>query len=158
MCVNYVNSTLNSCILHFSIRFAYDRNACIINRPLNAIVNAKWMFSLCQIFKGPLKIFKHKIYNGIKIYLYRSVITRQSINCHQASISYHIDLYTVESLKFVMALFSWYSWVVLTYEFASSTKIIFNRFIFPTGTENRRIHEFTSPRISKNTQSTKTGP
>lgn len=116
------------------------------------------MFSLCQIFKGPLTIFKHKIYSGIKIYLYRSVITRQSINCHQASISYHTDLYTVETLKFVMALFSWYSWVVLTNEFASSTKIIFNRFIVPTGTENRRIHEFTSPQISKHTQSTKIGP
>ena len=40
--------------------------------------------------------------------------------------------FTVESLEFKVARFSWYSWVALTHEFTSSTKTNYKRFSFPT--------------------------
>lgn len=42
---------------------------------------------------------------------------------------------TTESIKFVMAQCSWYSWVPLTHEFTSSTKNNYKRFSYPTEIE-----------------------
>lgn len=59
-------------------------------------------------------------------------------------------LFTVESLYFVMAQFSWYSWVAFPHEFTFSTKRNFERgFFFFNETENWHIEKITSPRISK---------
>lgn len=47
----------------------------------------------------------------------------------------------LESLEFVVPQFLWYSWIFLTNKFTSLTKTNYQRFIFPTITEHRRIHE-----------------
>lgn len=49
-------------------------------------------------------------------------------------------------------------WVALTHEDTSSTKTDYEKASFPTETSNRRTHEITPPRKSKNSQSTKTAP
>lgn len=43
-------------------------------------------------------------------------------------------LITEESLEFVVAQFSWYSWVALSHEFTTSTKTNLERAIFITET------------------------
>lgn len=64
----------------------------------------------------------------------------------------------MKSLEFVLARFPWYSLVALTHKFTSSTNTNYTRFSFPAETENRRINEITSPRMSKKTpQSTRIG-
>lgn len=55
---------------------------------------------------------------------------------------------TVESLVFKVAQFLWYSCVALSYEFTSLTKTNFERICYLIETENQRIHEIISPRIT----------
>lgn len=55
----------------------------------------------------------------------------------------------MESLEFMVAQFLWYLWVALPHQFTSLTKTNLERVIFLTETEIRRIHETTSPQISK---------
>lgn len=60
-------------------------------------------------------------------------------------------IHTVKSLEFKVVQFLWYMWVALIHEFTPSTKTNYKRFSFliATETENRHIHEITSPRITK---------
>lgn len=73
--------------------------------------------SLCHVFKAPISIFKHNIYSGLKIYFYRSEITRQFKNNHKATtfMSDHTDLYNIRFPK-------------LTSFYVSSTQMIINHF------------------------------
>lgn len=73
--------------------------------------------SLCHVFKAPISIFKHNIYSGLKIYFYRSEITRQSKNNHKATtfMSDHTDLYNIRFPK-------------LTSFYVSSTPMIINHY------------------------------
>lgn len=56
--------------------------------------------------------------------------------------------YTVESLEFVVAQFSLYSWVALSHVLTSSTKTDFERTSYLIEAEHRRIHEMTLSKIS----------
>lgn len=71
--------------------------------------------SRCHVFKAPISIFKHNIYSGLKIYFYRSEITRQFKNNYKATkfMSDHTDLYNIRFPK-------------LTSFYVSSTPIIIN--------------------------------
>lgn len=71
--------------------------------------------SHCHVFKASISIFKHYIYSGLKIYFYRSEITRQSKNNHKATtfMSDHTDLYNIRFPK-------------LTSFYVSSTQIKIN--------------------------------
>lgn len=73
--------------------------------------------SLCHVFKAPISIFKHNIYSWLKIYFYRSEITRQSTNNHKATtcMSDHTDLYNIRFPK-------------LTSFYVSSTPMIINHY------------------------------
>lgn len=56
---------------------------------------------------------------------------------------------TVESLEFVVAQFSWYSWVALKHKFTASMKTYCKIYSFPTEFKNRRTQDITSQQISK---------
>ena len=71
------------------------------------------------------------------------------IVCLKGHLLKHWETITVESLEFVVAQFSWYSWEAPPHEFTSSTKTNLERVIFVTETENLPIHEITYQRISQ---------
>lgn len=63
-------------------------------------------------------------------YINISIFLMKYMNIYQyISIFYNL-LITVESLEFVVAQFSWYSWISISHEFKSSTKTYFEKSYF----------------------------
>lgn len=110
------------------------------------------------MFRGLLLIygcnfwFEHiLLYTVYMIHLHTQMVRTQVLTTYEVFtlVTFVRLSCTVESLEFVVAQFSWHSWVALANEFISSTITDYKRFSLPSETKSWRIHEITSQRTCK---------